>query len=122
MLTNFQTGHRGLPFVDEHVLRTSMAPERAWQSVLRVAPSLGFRVTECTPPRRLVLEGRHPFSRYALVFVVEPAEPQGTLLRAQTSAAFPGIAGRIYRALVVGSGAHAVVVRRMLRRMAAGGA
>jgi hypothetical protein len=66
-----------------------------------------------------VLEGRHPFSRYALVFVIEPAAARGALVRAQTSAAFPGLAGRAYRALVIGSGAHALIVRRMLRRVAA---
>ena len=114
------SGHRGLPFVDEHVLATPKPPERAWERLLEVAPSRGFTVTERTPPRRLALEGRHPFSRYALVFVIDPADDGGSCLRAQTSAAFPGVQGRIYRALVVGSGAHAILVRRMLRRIAGG--
>ncbi|HYP49028.1 MAG TPA: hypothetical protein VEQ61_10360 [Thermoleophilaceae bacterium] len=120
MLAYAQTGHRNLPFVDEHALATRMSPERAWEALLHSAPSLGFTVTESTAPRRLVLEGRHPFSRYALVFLIDPAGDGGSVLRAQTSAAFPGLAGTAYRALVVGSGAHAIVVRRMLRRMAAG--
>jgi hypothetical protein len=38
---------------------------------------------------------------------------------AQTWAAFPGLKGSIYRALVIGSGGHRIVVRRMLKRIAA---
>lgn len=40
-------------------------------------------------------------------------------MRAVTLAAFPGIHGRVYRALVIGSGGHRIVVRRMLQRIAA---
>jgi hypothetical protein len=65
-----------------------------------------------------VLEGRHPFSRYALVFLIDAREGGGCRARAQTWAAFPGPQGRLYRALVIGSGMHAVLVRRMLRRLA----
>jgi hypothetical protein len=43
----------------------------------------------------------------------------GTRVTAQTWAAFPGIRGRLYRAMVIGSGGHRVVVRRMLRNIAA---
>jgi hypothetical protein len=39
-------------------------------------------------------------------------------LRAQTHAAFPGIVGQLYRAAVIGSGAHRLVVRRLLSRVA----
>ncbi len=49
----------------------------------------------------------------------EPAfvddDADGTLLSARTYADFPGVGGRVYRALVVGSGAHVLAVRRMLR-------
>ena len=31
----------------------------------------------------------------------------------------PGVAGKVYRALVIGSGGHRIVVRRMLKRIAA---
>jgi hypothetical protein len=37
---------------------------------------------------------------------------------ARTWAEFPGPAGAAYRALVIGSGGHRLVVRRMLRRVA----
>jgi hypothetical protein len=40
-------------------------------------------------------------------------------LRALTFAAFPGVHGKAYRALVIGSGGHRIVVRRMLKRVAA---
>jgi hypothetical protein len=39
-------------------------------------------------------------------------------LRVQTHAAFPGALGRLYRAAVIGSGAHRIVARRLLRRVA----
>lgn len=44
-------------------------------------------------------------------------EPLGaaTCVHVRTDAAFPGRAGWVYRALVVASGAHGAVVRRILR-------
>jgi hypothetical protein len=48
------------------------------------------------------------------VFLVE-----GDRVRAQTYAAFPGVKGRVYRALVISSGAHRFVTQRLLRRVAA---
>jgi hypothetical protein len=107
-----------LPFVDEHSVAAAGEPEQVWDAVRRSAPSTGFHVTESDPPRKLVLEGSHPFSRYALVFLVEPAPGGGSRVRAQTWADFPGPQGRVYRALVIGSRLHVVAVRRMLRRVA----
>ncbi|HSS75303.1 MAG TPA: hypothetical protein VLV54_01030 [Thermoanaerobaculia bacterium] len=65
----------------------------------------------------LALRGRHRFSRYELAFDVAP-NPDGVTLSARTSAVFPGIAGRAYRALVIGSGGHQIIVRRMLEQIA----
>jgi hypothetical protein len=75
----------------------------------------GFLVEQASPPSRLALRGRHRFSRYALVFELEDRGPGGTRVSARSWAAFPGLHGRCYRALVIGSGAHRVVVRRLLR-------
>jgi hypothetical protein len=74
----------------------------------------GFAVAEAAAGRRLALEGRHRYARYALVLVLRPVAADRCLLSAQTWAAFPGAAGRAYRALVIGTGGHAVVVRRLL--------
>lgn len=74
----------------------------------------GFRVTAAIPRRELVLEGRHRFSWYALHFRLEQLDSGGTRLRAETRAAFPGLAGRAYRGLVLATGAHVAGVRRML--------
>lgn len=79
----------------------------------------GFTVAEARPPQRLVLRGRHRFSRYALVFAVEPVAAGGSRVRAETWAAFPGVHGRLYRALVIGSGGHRIITRRLLRAVAA---
>jgi len=74
---------------------------------------VGFRVAEADPPRRLILEGRHRFSRYSLAFELEPREGE-TRLAATTRATFPGLHGRAYRTLVIGSRAHVLVTRRLL--------
>ena len=73
----------------------------------------GFRVTEAEHATRLVLEGRHRFSRYALVFTLRDADA-GTLLSAETRALFPGPAGVLYRTAVLRTGAHVIGVRRLL--------
>jgi hypothetical protein len=129
------TYEQELPFVDEHAIDVDGSPGQVWEALQRTAPSTGFRVTESaapaarvtesaaaaalgSAPAKLVLEGRHPFSKYALVFLIEAREDGGSRARAQTWAAFPGPQGRVYRALVIGSGMHAVLVRRMLRRLA----
>ena len=75
----------------------------------------GFRVARADPPAELVLEGEHRFSRYALIFRLDELEAERTRVRAETRAAFPGAAGRIYRALVIGTRGHVVAVRRLLR-------
>lgn len=78
----------------------------------------GFRIVTAAPPTELVLEGEHRFARYALVFRI--AERQGiTTVGAETHAAFPNPAGRAYHGLVVGSGAHARSMRRILRGLRA---
>jgi hypothetical protein len=78
----------------------------------------GFAVAQVDPPRTLALRGRHRFSRYELRFTLEPAGPGGTRVHARTAAAFPGVLGRGYRLAVIGSGGHALVVRRLLARVA----
>ena len=97
------------------------APRRATgaREVAAGATLPGFEVEQACPPSRLALRGRHRFSRYALVFELEDGGPDGTRVRARSWGEFPGVHGRSYRALVVGSGAHRVVVRRLLRRIQA---
>ena len=74
----------------------------------------GFRVARAQPGAELALEGSHRFSRYALVFRIDPLGPSRARLRAETLAEFPGPAGRVYRALVIGTRGHVLAVRRML--------
>lgn len=73
----------------------------------------GFHVAAADVPQELVLAGRHRFSTYALIFRLEPVDA-GVRLRAETRAAFPGVPGRLYRALVIGTGFHVRVVTRLL--------
>nr|WP_232315694.1 hypothetical protein [Mycobacterium celatum] len=65
------------------------------------------------------MKGRHPFAVYRWIFELDPEGLQRTRVRSQTWAAFPGLHGKIYRALVIGSGGHRVAVRWTLKRIAA---
>jgi hypothetical protein len=78
----------------------------------------GFAVARSQAPQSLELRGRHRFSRYALVFEIDEIGEEGCSLTARTHAQFPGLAGRAYRMLVIGSGGHRLVVRRLLRDVA----
>ncbi len=64
---------------------------------------------------RLTLVGRHRFARYLLTFELTDVSQRSTQLRAQSYAAFPGVRGRVYRTLVVGSRAHVVATNHVLR-------
>jgi hypothetical protein len=83
-----------------------------WSGDLAGATLPGFAVVEASRSSRLELRGHHRFSSYALVFLIDD---EG--VRAQTYAEFPGLRGRAYRALVIGTRAHRLVVRRLLRRV-----
>jgi hypothetical protein len=74
----------------------------------------GFRVADAVPGSELVLIGRHRFSAYALIFRLEQVSSRQSRLCAETRAAFPGVAGGLYRILVIGTGGHGVAVRRLL--------
>jgi len=78
----------------------------------------GFMVAEARAPHRLVLEGRHRFATYRLSFTIDALSHNRAQLSARTEALFPGLTGAIYRALVIGSGGHEIVARRMLAAVA----
>jgi hypothetical protein len=125
-----------LAFVDEHLRPVAASVEATWQAVddsmnappagpaARYARLVGarggrpFEVAESVPPHRLVLVGEHRFARYSLVLTVDELGPGLTALRAQTWAAFPGALGRLYRAAVIDSRGHVLIVRRMLGSIA----
>jgi hypothetical protein len=116
-----------LPYIDEHAITVAANREDTWSALLRVmcrdagdptSVPTGFVLDEARRPARFALKGRHPFAVYRLVFELEP-ESVGTRVRALTWAAFPGMHGKVYRALVIGTGAHRVVVGMMLKRIAA---
>lgn len=74
----------------------------------------GFHVETAEPPGELALAGRHRFSTYLLSFRLEEAGSEHTRLVAETHAAFPGLKGSVYRALVIGTRMHVLVTRRLL--------
>ena len=136
--------HEQLPFLDEHREQVDVPADVAWTALVgvlrrrmggagtlarvlgcdpvdgtpgfsgRVGETLpGFRVVDAEPGRRLTLRGKHRFARYALTFLID-----GNQLRARSEAAFPGIHGRLYRALLMGTGGHRLVTRGLLRHVA----
>lgn len=74
----------------------------------------GFHVESAEPLSELALAGRHRFSTYLLSFRLEDHGPGRTRLVAETRAAFPGLRGSVYRALVIGTRMHVLVTRRLL--------
>jgi hypothetical protein len=80
----------------------------------------GFVVERVRRPELLSLRGGHRFSRYRLDFELSAAGSGRSRLRARTWAEFPGLAGGAYRALVIGTRLHRLVVRRLLRQIAKG--
>lgn len=78
----------------------------------------GFLITAAEPLRWLELRGRHRFSTYALRVELEPVTARATSVRVESRAAFPGVAGRLYRLLVVDTGVHVAMVRHLLAGVA----
>ncbi|HEX3173547.1 MAG TPA: hypothetical protein VHQ43_04920 [Solirubrobacterales bacterium] len=75
----------------------------------------GFRVARAEHASELALRGRHRFSDYALTFRLDDLAGDRTRLRAETRAAFPGLRGRAYRTLVIGTRLHVLATNRVLR-------
>ena len=89
-----------------------------WDNAASVGDSVpGFDVVGIDRERALVLRGGHRFARYELRFDLEPLSAGAIVLHATTSAAFPGLKGRLYRAAVIGTGGHRIAVRRILARV-----
>jgi hypothetical protein len=80
---------------------------------------VGFRVARSERPAELALAGRHRFSDYALTFRIDDLGDGRSRLRAITHAEFPGVRGRMYRALVIGSRLHVRAVRAILASLRA---
>lgn len=125
------------PYVDTHTRAVAADPDQVWTAlrryvgsmgvspgnplaaVLGTRPASGFEVADEVVGSSVALTGRHRFSHYRLVFEIEPGPAgRGTLLHAKTYAAFPGVAGRAYRAAVIGTGLHRVATRQLLRAIA----
>lgn len=137
-----------LPFIDEHEILVAAPAAAVWQSLAAQLTSSrvpgteaftylvgagqhrvsgkpltegssipGFRVAAAEPEAHVSLAGQHRFSRYVLDFTLAP-EAGGTRLTACSFGEFPGFFGGVYRQLVIGSGAHRVIVRHMIRTIA----
>ena len=74
----------------------------------------GFHVEAASQAEELALAGSHRFSDYALIFRLDDLGEEGTRLRAETRAVFPGLKGSAYRTMVIRTRGHVVVTRRIL--------
>ncbi|GAB3828523.1 hypothetical protein [Kribbella italica] len=121
------------PFVDQHSRTIPYPRDVVWRAltehatgdlligphnplalILGTKPRGGFEIADSVEGKTLDLVGRHHFSNYLLRFELEG----DTKLSALTYAAFPGPHGRLYRLLVITSGAHAIATRGILRSVA----
>lgn len=121
-----------LPLLDEHSATVHASPDVVWRAVRQFArdlaqgdhavlgpvlgpkPPSGFALAEEVEGERIALTGRHRFSDYRLVFELDAAGDT-TRVSVLSFAAFPGARGRLYHALLIGTGGHVLAVRRMLR-------
>jgi hypothetical protein len=109
-----------LPYIDEHVISVDANRADTWSAVHACAVRMPFfALDETVPVHRLALTGRHLFAVYQLVFELDYDGPSRTRLCARSWADFPGVHGKVYRALVIGTGGHRIAVRQLLRRIAA---
>lgn len=123
-----------LPFVDEHQVWVAAPREVVWTAlrqytaeslgigaghplaaVLGTRPRTGFEIVGEAREHELTMAGRHRFSRYRLVFHLHGTGARHTLVTARTYAEFPGLHGRLYGALVIGTRIHVVATRQILR-------
>ena len=133
-----------LPYIDEHRQEVDASADVLWNALLLVLQCgtsgsnrffrilgcdpaqgttafagrpgdtvTGLRVVDAKPGQRLDLRGHHRFSNYALTFTFD-----GAYLSAQSRAAFPGVLGWLYRRVVVSSGGHRFIVKRLLHHVA----
>ena len=119
------------PFLDEYTLEIAAPRQQVWDALVPYAASLGlptrppvtwvwaarpatgFEVVERVEGRLVALAGRHRFARYRLEFALDDAAG-GTALHARSYAAFPGVPGRAYRALLLGTHGHQLATRHLL--------
>lgn len=117
-----------LSYIDEHAISVDADRAETWSALLAVmcrdasdtsTVPAGFVLDESRAPERLALKGRHLFAAYRWAFELDADGPQRTRIRSATWANFPGLHGKIYRALVIGSGGHRIAVRWTLNRIRA---
>ncbi|WP_338117123.1 hypothetical protein [Streptomyces viridochromogenes] len=106
-----------LPYVSTHTSIVAAASDAVWQAIRETVDHPAFRLVTAVPGKELAFGGSHRFSTYALIFRLEEAGVDRTRVRAETRADFPGWTGRLYRLLVIGTGGHAWVIRRMARKV-----
>lgn len=125
-----------LPYIDEHSIEVAAQPDAVFEAVIatfarflsgRLGPVLSrlwgcqppkaFEVIEQQRPTLLIMAGKHRFSRYGIVFRIAPTAT-GSTLSAESRAEFPGLAGGVYRAAVIGTRGHVVATRGLLRTIA----
>ncbi len=75
----------------------------------------GFTVTRAIAPVMLALTGEHKYAKYAVVFRIDLLPGQRSRVRIETRAQFAPRRGTLYKAAVIGTRGHILIVNRMLR-------
>jgi hypothetical protein len=103
--------------LERYVDRTLTTGNGLAHRLLGTDPPPGFAVAAAVPGERLELAGRHRFANYVLAFELRDSGPGTTRLAARSYADFPGIHGRAYRALFIGTRLHVIATRRLLHEI-----
>lgn len=74
----------------------------------------GFLVVRSVRPALLALQGKHRYSSYALVFLIDDLGHGRSRLTAETRAEYPGRAGTVFHGLLVRSRGQLTAVHRIL--------
>lgn len=75
----------------------------------------GFTVIRAIAPVMLALTGEHKYAKYAVVFRIDLLPGQRSRVRLETRAQFAPGKGRLYKAAVLSTRGHIIIVNRMLR-------
>ena len=74
-----------------------------------------FTVTRAIAPVMLAMTGEHRYAKYAVVFRIDLLPGQRSRVRLETRADFCSGRGKLYKAAVLGTRGHILIVNRMLR-------
>ena len=105
----------GLPYVDEHAIGIWASDREVWDALLAIVPRvMDNRFARGYGPL-VGIEHESTNGDFGSIGSTIPEKTAtGATLRAETRAEFPGVKGRAYKAMVIDTRMHVLLVRRIL--------